>query len=1007
VAINIKGTEAGDGKLYDIILAADETEDVEGTWVGLRAFENPETGAINLVEGRIPPFGARQSQGQVGLEDRDPLTHLIWKQDDWSAGALVESADLNNKGYIDSSMDPMFEGYVGPGIARNFGTNRGNDTAPIGVVLVDPFFEAPAAKTGWTDDSSSNGTVTFGDSTNPRTELFGSQDCKIVSTATGDMISQVVANHVQWRGKVLTFACYLRRTAGSGSIRVKVTDSAGSTTGTVITASGYTRSTVNHTVNGSASSLKVVIEATDAGTFYADDASVYVGSSLAGTRVVEHAGSLYAGFGRMVCQLRTGTVDKFVWDAVYVGPSDVTDLIEYEGSSGNEYVYAAYGGSNPYIYGGDASWTASTLSGTNDNAIYFAKSRDTLWKSETSNTIKSATNPENGGSWSSVYTIGGSDHAITRLHGHNDTIMVGKEDGFWVYRRVYNDGGSANIFENQTNEYASAPHSDNFSNGAPYKGSLYMNTGTHGFARIIGGSALEELNVFDRPQAGAKGVVRAIAGDAHQLWCVVDNSLYSVIERGNDLIPHRRSPTTSMSSQSATEFGAVTANSGAKNAGTGTNRNSAYEAWSNVSNISSSNNAYATVAHDSGLNYSDHLQATNFSFTIPTDATIKGVYVRIERKASHNTGVTSRAVDQEVKLLKGGVQTGDNKADTATIWPTSDTYKTYGSSSDMWGTTLTPSDVNASTFGVELQIWTDLAAVLTPTSSVDHIEMTVYYERTPQQTEQIVVHDADVAYWTVSGADTPHLLVSASGLDDTDSVPYAFTDSFALPRTAVSPTLDADDLPASPTTQYFRTSRWSNSEPTEKYFATKLDVRMDDMDGTQPVTVKFGKDGADPSSGTTLGTLEGSNAVQTLYFGSLSDAEDALFHDISFYFEGTYTGTKNKRSIRGFEFHCVPLFEDVPRIWQIDVAVGGAHLHNGSSQDDERSRAALIQLLRNFETKKVAWKLIEDFDGDGEATAHSVMFRVGQIRVLHSQEGEIPSIGQVWTLVMHEIKNTS
>ena len=45
--------------------------------------------------------------------------------------------------------------------------------------------------------------------------------------------------------------------------------------------------------------------------------------------------------------------------------------------------------------------------------------------------------------------------------------------------------------------------------------------------------------------------------------------------------------------------------------------------------------------------------------------------------------------DSEVRLLKGGVVTGDNKAATTTEWPTgSPAAATYGTSSDLWGSHL-------------------------------------------------------------------------------------------------------------------------------------------------------------------------------------------------------------------------------------------------------------------------------------------------------------------------------
>jgi hypothetical protein len=51
-----------------------------------------------------------------------------------------------------------------------------------------------------------------------------------------------------------------------------------------------------------------------------------------------------------------------------------------------------------------------------------------------------------------------------------------------------------------------------------------------------------------------------------------------------------------------------------------------------------------------------------------------------------------------VRLVKGGVISGDNKA-TGSI-TTSDAYYSFGGAADLWGLTLTESDIEASGFGV-------------------------------------------------------------------------------------------------------------------------------------------------------------------------------------------------------------------------------------------------------------------------------------------------------------------
>src|SRR5262249_56903876 len=100
---------------------------------------------------------------------------------------------------------------------------------------------------------------------------------------------------------------------------------------------------------------------------------------------------------------------------------------------------------------------------------------------------------------------------------------------------------------------------------------------------------------------------------------------------------------------------------------------------------------------------SANLDLTDFNYVLPSTATIQGIKVDVERKASANTS-TNYINDADVYLLKGGSTTGvTDKAATSTKWPTSDGVATYGSSTDLWGTTWSYSNADASNFGVRIK----------------------------------------------------------------------------------------------------------------------------------------------------------------------------------------------------------------------------------------------------------------------------------------------------------------
>jgi hypothetical protein len=146
--------------------------------------------------------------------------------------------------------------------------------------------------------------------------------------------------------------------------------------------------------------------------------------------------------------------------------------------------------------------------------------------------------------------------------------------------------------------------------------------------------------------------------------------------------------------------------------------------WTSPGNVVSSNGSDASDSIS--LNsQSANLDATGFGFSIPATATIVGIYAEIERSASNSSSLD----DEDVVLLKAGVASTSDYAN-ANDWPTWDDVEDYGGSSDLWGTTWTPAQINASNFGLRLRVDNDNPDSAR-TAYVDHMELTVYYRPVP------------------------------------------------------------------------------------------------------------------------------------------------------------------------------------------------------------------------------------------------------------------------------------
>lgn len=148
--------------------------------------------------------------------------------------------------------------------------------------------------------------------------------------------------------------------------------------------------------------------------------------------------------------------------------------------------------------------------------------------------------------------------------------------------------------------------------------------------------------------------------------------------------------------------------------------------WGTTSNAATSNNTYATVGVGVLKPASRCLFATQFNASIPSGATINGIEARREAKATTGGGTVQ---DARIKLIVAGTASGNNRA-TGTTYTTTDVVETVGSATDLWGLTLSDTDVTASNFGIELGV-AGSALTGNRTVSIDDLEIKIYYTLNP------------------------------------------------------------------------------------------------------------------------------------------------------------------------------------------------------------------------------------------------------------------------------------
>lgn len=142
-------------------------------------------------------------------------------------------------------------------------------------------------------------------------------------------------------------------------------------------------------------------------------------------------------------------------------------------------------------------------------------------------------------------------------------------------------------------------------------------------------------------------------------------------------------------------------------AGDATPTNFAWQITTGPQNPSGTAAGFANSAGNTG--HTNILSITGLGFNVPAGATITGIEVDIYRGANRAGAVT----DVNIQLLKAGSPVGSNKAKSGAwpqilfnnynVPPSGGVEQIYGSSTDLWGTTWTPSDINNANFGVQIQ----------------------------------------------------------------------------------------------------------------------------------------------------------------------------------------------------------------------------------------------------------------------------------------------------------------
>lgn len=142
-------------------------------------------------------------------------------------------------------------------------------------------------------------------------------------------------------------------------------------------------------------------------------------------------------------------------------------------------------------------------------------------------------------------------------------------------------------------------------------------------------------------------------------------------------------------------------------------------AWTNPEDALTDNGLYAEVSLVELAPQANFLSFYNLSASIPSGRTIEGIEVRIDSTGNNGNGTYYAYLTKDAT----------NSAGNLRGFSTASGFQTVGGASDLWGTTLSEAEVEASTFGAMVSAaWDNPVSFIV---NLDVLQVKIYYSDPP------------------------------------------------------------------------------------------------------------------------------------------------------------------------------------------------------------------------------------------------------------------------------------
>ena len=448
-----------------------------------------------------PGYGALPAEKELAL-----------RQDDWRAGFGLEYYDSNDTKRYYSSIGADLR-FRGMGIA-----------GPKSTAVTIPLTTSPVITDGgmetWTDVNN----LTYWTDSPVQQQIRestivhgGTYSCKIVGAA-GDIGSyQDISWLSTYQGRKITFTCWVY--ANTASIaKIRIDDGVGTTDSSAHAGnSAWAQLTVTRVLDVAATQLRLtcVVVATAGTVNYFDDASVSGTTiSVGNTTSTEFNSLLYKGFGPVLGKMNSGGT---AFTAINEFTADITSLEVFDSN-----LYIALGTATSYVYMSTAeAFTTSTA--VVKTFKYFKTVHSatlTLWANDGGNTIRSNTNPINGGAaWSGQTTVGSSFYSITDLSTLSGALYLRKDD------MPYYLSSAGAVQNDLAPELQTLTTTSQTNKIGVWLNKLYFPAGAQSILEYNDGvNSWRNPSDFCTNLSDFNGQVQAVAGDDRYLFAIMDNS---------------------------------------------------------------------------------------------------------------------------------------------------------------------------------------------------------------------------------------------------------------------------------------------------------------------------------------------------------------------------------------------------------------------------------------------------------------------------------------------------